>query len=50
MNDLEMDFIDLLQPIGNMMSLESSLKQLHELEINYEDMINNNSSLVKPLL
>lgn len=39
MNELEMDCIDLLQPMGDIISLEKEFKRLCEIISNYEEML-----------
>lgn len=39
-----MDCIDLLQPIGDIISLERELKRLSEVELNYMSMLKENEN------
>lgn len=41
MNQLEMECIDLLQPIGDIISLKKELKRLIEVESNYMKLLKN---------
>lgn len=44
MNQLEMECIDLLQPIGDIISLERELKRLSEVETNSIKLLKNNEN------
>jgi len=48
MNQLEMECIDLLQPIGDIISLERELKRLNEVETNYMKLLKNNENNINP--
>lgn len=48
MNQLEMECIDLLQPIGDIISLERELKRLSEVETNYIKLLKNNENNINP--
>jgi len=48
MNQLEMECIDLLQPIGDIISLERELKRLIEAETNYMKLLKNNENNINP--
>lgn len=43
MNELEMDCIDLLQPMGDIISLEKELKRVCEILSNYKNMLEKSS-------
>jgi len=43
-NHIEMDCIDLLQPMGDVISLERQLKQLSELGSNFKEMFKNDDN------
>jgi len=41
MNHIELDCIDLSQPMGDIISLERQLKRLSEIESNFNEMLKN---------
>jgi len=49
MNQLEMECIDLLQPLGDIISLERELKRLTEVETNYMKLLKNNENPQEPI-
>jgi len=43
-----MECIDLLQPLGDIISLERELKRLSEVETNYTKLLKNNENDINP--
>lgn len=48
LNQLEIESIDLLKPIGDIISLERELKRLIEVESNYMNILKNNENNINP--